>query len=212
MADVITRGFSGYNTRWCKLLLPDILNSISAKDISCMTIFLGANDCSLPTSEQQHVPVDEYQQNLEAMINILECRGIERQKIVFITPPIYFHSHFVAASADDGDPIPLRSDDRPGIYARAMVEMGEKLNVSVVDAYSAFAADGRGEELFYDGLHFSPAGSELLFDLVVKEIEPRVLAFRGESSESETINYARWRDADVGNLEESLFRRTIGKN
>ncbi|XP_037028434.1 isoamyl acetate-hydrolyzing esterase 1 homolog [Bradysia coprophila] len=211
MADVIPRGFSGYNTRWCKILLPDILNSINAKDVSCMTIFLGANDCSLPTSDQ-YVPVDEFQQNLETMISILECRGIVRQKIVFITPPIYFHSHFVAASAKDGDPDPLRSDDRPAIYAKAMVELAEKLNVSVVDAYSAFAADGRGEELFYDGLHFSPAGSELLYNLVVKDIEARVLAFRDESSANETINYARWRDVDGGNLEESLFRQTTAKN
>ncbi len=142
------------------------------------------------------------------MIDILERRGIDRRKIVLITPPIYFHSHYLVASINDGDPTPLRCGDSQIIYANAMVELGQKLNVSVVDAHSAFAADGRGPELFYDGLHFSPAGADLLYKIVLKDIEARVLAFRGESLANETINYARWRDVDTNNLEESLFRQT----
>lgn len=206
MADIITRGFSGYNTRWCKILLPNILDAINTNDVSCVTIFLGANDCCLSTSDQ-YVPVDEFQQNLENMIDILEGRGIDRQKIVFITPPIYFHSIFEAASINDGDGIPLRSEERQKIYAEAMLELGQKLCVSVVDAYSAFAADGRGDELFCDGLHFSPAGSDLLYSLVVKPIEARVLAFRGETLATETMNYARWMDVDPKNLEVSIFQQ-----
>lgn len=210
MADVIPRGFSGYNTRWCKILLPNILDAINTKDISCVTIFLGANDCCLPTSDQ-YVPVDEFQRNLEIMVGILESRGIDRRKVVFITPPIYFHSHFEATSVVEGEPKPLRSEERQKIYAQAMIELGQRLCVSVVDAYSAFVADGRGDKLLCDGLHFSPDGSELLYNLVVKDIETRVLAFRGESLTTETMNFARWRDVDAKNLEESIFRQT-GKN
>lgn len=161
MADVTTRGFSGYNTRWCKIVLPSILDSMDTKSISCVTIFLGANDCSLPESDQ-HVPVAEFQQNLETMIRILERRGIDRRKVVLITPPTYFHSHYEVASTKDGDPMPLRSGDTQSIYAKAMIELGQNLSVSVVDAFSAFDAGGRGADLFYDGLHFSPAGSDLL--------------------------------------------------
>lgn len=207
MADVITRGFSGYNTTWCKIVLPNILDAINTKEISCVTIFLGANDCCLPTSDQ-YVPIDEFQRNLESMVDIFESRGIDREKIVFITPPIYFHCHFEAASIKDGEPKPLRSEERQKIYAEAMIESGQKLCVSVVDAYSAFDADGRGAKLFSDGLHFSTAGSDLLYNLVVQDIEKRVLAFRGESIETETINYARWRDIDPNNPEDTVFRQT----
>ncbi|KAJ6637492.1 Isoamyl acetate-hydrolyzing esterase 1 like, partial [Pseudolycoriella hygida] len=176
MADIITRGFSGYNTRWYKMMLPKILDSINTKDISCVTIFLGANDCSLPKSDQ-HVPVVEYQENLEAMVELR-----------------------------DGEPEPLRSEEQQKIYAKAMMELGQRLCLSVVDTYSAFEADGRGHTLFVDGLHFSGRGSDLLYQLVVKEIEKRVLAFRGEDEKSQTVNYARWRDVDPQDLERTIFQ------
>lgn len=162
MADVICRGFTGYNSRWVKVLLPKVLDGINANDISCVTIFLGANDCSLPASEQ-YVPIDEFKQNLETMVGILESRGVNRQKIIFITPPIYFHAIFEAACIAEGAPRPLRSEDLQQIYANAIIELGQKLSVSVVDAYSTFVADGRGENLLADGLHFSSTGSDLLY-------------------------------------------------
>lgn len=206
LADVIPRGFSGYNTRWCKLMLPDILDSVNTTSISCVTIFLGANDCTLPVSTQ-HVPVVEYQQNLEAMVDTFQSRGIDRQKIIFIAPPTYFHSDFEAASIIEGEPAPLRSGDLQSVYAKAMIDVGGRLNVSVVDAYSAFAADGRGERLFSDGLHFSTAGSDLLCELILKEVETRVLAYRGETLANETMNYPKWRDIDVDNLEGSILQQ-----
>lgn len=207
MADVIPRGFSGYNTRWCKILIPNILDTINTNDVSCVTIFLGANDCCLPTSDQ-HVPVNEYQKNLEYIVDLLEHRSIDRQKIVFITAPIYFQSHFAAKCLEEGKSEPLRSQERPKIYAEAMIELGKRLSVSVIDTYSAFVADGRGDELFSDGLHLSPAGSDLLYNLIVKDIESRVLAFRGESSATETMNYAQWTDIDPKNLERSILKLT----
>ncbi|CAH8638690.1 unnamed protein product [Schistosoma mattheei] len=57
--DIVGRGYSGYNTRLCKPLLPILYpNKDSLKDCKFFTIFLGANDaCATP---QQHVPVEEY--------------------------------------------------------------------------------------------------------------------------------------------------------
>ena len=77
-ADVLNRGFSGYNTRMGLDLLPSILspaiatttknNNGGGSGILFATVFFGANDASLP-GERQHVPVEEYGRNLEKIIS-----------------------------------------------------------------------------------------------------------------------------------------------
>lgn len=69
--DVITRGFSGYNTRWCKVILPDILKEFNPEDIAFATIFLGANDSNLPENTVQHVPLPQYKQDLKDMLEMM---------------------------------------------------------------------------------------------------------------------------------------------
>ncbi|PVV04704.1 hypothetical protein BB560_000785 [Smittium megazygosporum] len=97
--DVVHRGLSGYNTRWAKKILPNLLpktksyqsntppkveidrssfdsvikselGNHSPARIKLMTIFFGANDASDPTFFQ-HVPLEEYTSNLEYMINLI---------------------------------------------------------------------------------------------------------------------------------------------
>lgn len=68
--DVVCRGFSGYNSRqWvaiASLLPPETLGA----DVA--VLWLGANDAC--TSEQQGVPLLEYQQNITNIMNTLKVR------------------------------------------------------------------------------------------------------------------------------------------
>lgn len=72
--DVISRGFSGYNTKWCKVILPDILKEFDPKNIALATIFLGANDSNLPENVTQHVPLPDYKQDLKDMVDMMTVR------------------------------------------------------------------------------------------------------------------------------------------
>lgn len=46
--DVLNRGFSGYNTRWAKIILPRLIRKGNALDSPvAVTIFFGANDSAL---------------------------------------------------------------------------------------------------------------------------------------------------------------------
>lgn len=46
--DVLNRGFSGYNTRWAKIILPRLVRKGSGLDSPvAVTIFFGANDSAL---------------------------------------------------------------------------------------------------------------------------------------------------------------------
>jgi lysophospholipase L1-like esterase len=47
-ADVINRGFGGYTTATTLLSLPEILESTNSQQIALATVWLGANDASMP--------------------------------------------------------------------------------------------------------------------------------------------------------------------
>ncbi|MBA0806534.1 hypothetical protein Gohar_005985 [Gossypium harknessii] len=73
-ADVVLRGYGGYNTRWALFLLHHLFPLGSTKPPVATTIFLGANDAALAgrTSERQHVPVEEYKENLRKIVRHLK--------------------------------------------------------------------------------------------------------------------------------------------
>lgn len=47
--DVLNRGFSGYNTRWARIILPRLVGNWDSPTV--VTIFFGANDSSLRGKE-----------------------------------------------------------------------------------------------------------------------------------------------------------------
>lgn len=55
--DVLNRGFSGYNTRWAKIILPRLIRKGSILDSPVVvTIFFGANDSALKGKDGSHLP------------------------------------------------------------------------------------------------------------------------------------------------------------
>ncbi|KVH98219.1 Lipase, GDSL [Cynara cardunculus var. scolymus] len=87
-ADIVVRGYGGYNTRWALFLLHHIFPLGSTTPPVAATIFFGANDAALAgrTSERQYVPLEEYKENLRKIVRHLkECSPT--MLIVLITPP-----------------------------------------------------------------------------------------------------------------------------
>ncbi len=69
--DVINRGFSGYNSRWGVLIVEEVVVS-ELPDI--VFVFFGAND-AVDTWVGQHVPLSEYQNNMEKIFDVLQEVG-----------------------------------------------------------------------------------------------------------------------------------------
>ena len=65
--DVVMRGFSGYNTRWAKLILERCVPKEMLSEVVMATVFLGANDAGLKESSVQFVPLEDYSENLKVM-------------------------------------------------------------------------------------------------------------------------------------------------
>jgi hypothetical protein len=47
-ADIINRGFGGYNSRWGTFLVDDIFTSFGSSRIKLATVCFGANDAAAP--------------------------------------------------------------------------------------------------------------------------------------------------------------------
>lgn len=164
-ADVINRGYSGYNSRWALSILRQAILSESAlylKNLSLATICFGANDSCL-ASDGQHVPLDEYRSNIEAIIDCFrQCSPNIR--LVLITPPPVNHVLW-----------PTRHNDFVSQYANAVRSIGECQSVSVLDLWTGdnciFETD------LHDGLHFSLSGNEKIFRGMQSIIRERYPSF-----------------------------------
>lgn len=79
-ADVVLRGYSGYNTRWALKVLERVFPVSKVGDGGtvtapvAVTVFFGANDACLPDrcSAFQHVPLHEYKQNLHSIVSFFK--------------------------------------------------------------------------------------------------------------------------------------------
>ncbi|VTJ89399.1 Hypothetical predicted protein, partial [Marmota monax] len=60
--DVLNRGFSGYNTRWAKIIIPRLIRKGNKLDNPVtVTIFFGTNDSALKDKNpKEHIPLEEY--------------------------------------------------------------------------------------------------------------------------------------------------------
>lgn len=86
-ADVVVRGYSGYNTRWALFWMQRVFPLDGLPPVAA-TVFFGANDAALlgRSCEQNHVPVVEFKENLRAIVNHLkDCS--KSMVILLITPP-----------------------------------------------------------------------------------------------------------------------------
>jgi len=139
----VNRGFSGYNTRWARIVLPKLLESVP-KPLACVTLFFGANDSS---SGGQNVPLEEYEENLKAMIQMVKATAPE-SLIVAITPP----------PVDDERTAPERTVEAVSRYAAVVRSLPVPV---VVDLWGHIeAAD------LHDGLHLGPTGNRKVLALV----------------------------------------------
>jgi lysophospholipase L1-like esterase len=174
-ADIINRGFSGYNSRWVKTVLPVFLPS-SDHDILLTVILLGANDSS---SGSQHISLEEYARNIAAIVQ--HCLTVNAQmEIILVTPP------FV-----DSVQWPDRHPSTTSQYASKVIEIGQSFlnqgnrNIHVINLWQESLLQLPAETIIHkwnkgkplphmevsdlnDGLHFGIQGNEKLFSSITR--------------------------------------------
>lgn len=166
-ADVLNRGFSGYNTRHCLEILPRVFGS---SDILFCTVLLGANDASLP-GERQHVPIEEYEENLGKIVTSIRERTKSEQSdfpIILMTPPPLNEAAWSTHCPEPNK----RSNEAAREYGERVKKVAARNGCPVVDVFEALGGNGDkyGQNLS-DGLHLNGRGNTLLFEGLLKIIK-----------------------------------------
>ena len=206
--DIINRGFSGYNTSQALKILPQFMPSSEQARVRFIMIFFGANDARLPNTPggpDQHVPLEEYKANLKKIATHACIKDHKDIRIILVTPPPVDERKLVEADQAKypGMGLVLRRTAKiTARYAQAVCELGDELEVPVLDIWSTMTrcaatmarriscTEGTvGNEslpgshdaplnpmlqgLLHDGLHFSQSAYKLLFEELVALIQQK---------------------------------------
>ncbi|XP_071903769.1 GDSL esterase/lipase At5g62930 isoform X2 [Coffea arabica] len=137
------------------------------------TIFFGANDAALlgRTSARQHVPVDEYKENLRRMVQHLkEC--CSTMLIVLITPPPVDEEgrkeYARALYGEKAMKLPERTNETAGLYAEKCVELARELDLPSINLWSKMQEIDGWQKFLSDGLHLTKDGNAVVYQEVVR--------------------------------------------
>lgn len=177
-ADVLNRGFSGYNTRWMlehlhtesgrRHVFGGTSTSTKNNSARLITIFFGANDASDPALNPRHfVPVAEYRANLRR-ITALAQESCPRARIVLICPPPVHHAsrlrYQIQRFGKDGATGRLeRTLTLSRTYADAAQSVAEELKVPYLNLWQEMTSEKEEwHTLLSDGLHLSKEGNQFV--------------------------------------------------
>ena len=141
-----------------------------------VTLLFGANDSAdAALNPSQHVPVDEYGENIRWLVRSLR-KTYPNAVVVVISPPPIHESKWADRMAGFGKALD-RSNELAGIYANRALSVAEQEGCPSVDCYGLMGGrlgsqDKVGAYL-HDGLHLSAEGSIVLFESLCRLIEER---------------------------------------
>jgi lysophospholipase L1-like esterase len=196
IADILNRGFSGYNTRWCLKMLDLLFGQFDFQEVAALTVCLGANDSwdlkdSLKGS--QHVPPVEFEQNLKAIVAWFESKGLDRKRIILCTPPTFIPEDW--ATFKQGQDFQNKSRQTLLTYVQIVRQVASDLQTRFVDIYQAFELQSEQSDahrFFVDGLHLSVEGADIFYESIRPVIHELVQEHRRTSDN----NFPVWADLE----------------
>lgn len=183
---------SGYNSKWAVPILdqmiPQKMDISQRARIRLVVLFFGAND-SAKAGTFQHVPIDEYANNLSMMIRRINQYSTDTRIVIITTPPVNEDQWHKAS--EQGGPDLRRSNKVAKAYAESAKEVARSYKVPYVDLWSEImnlAHDPEGcvkvdssadiisqkrnlSEFMSDGLHLGTLGCQVLFTALMNTIK-----------------------------------------
>lgn len=208
--DILTRGFSGYNTDQTLIVLRELLKGESALSgsIKLMTIFMGTNDAA---TTFQGVPVERYKSNLDATVKLALEKNI---LVILIGPGLHDQNLCSIAREGRGDTQPFSSSKTTREYADVAEKVAHGNKVPFIDLWSAFQRYGNWKtedllegnadlsELLCDGIHFTPKAYQIMYEEIVETISVSFPELLPDALPSILPNYG---DMDMDNIEKSIM-------
>lgn len=176
--EILHRGFSGYTSREAPKLARLIFkhdhdNKPESQQIKLAYIFFGTNDaCHKGTNpaNNQHVPIEQYIQNMTETIQLFKDRNIPT---VIVTPGFHDQKMWDRRCPEDLKTGDFRHTETNRQYASALVDKCKELNVPTLNLWEEmnahFVKTGQGSFLT-DGIHYNGLGYKIFYDNLIKII------------------------------------------
>lgn len=221
--DVINRGYSGYNSRWCRHILPLILrtlkpcspgSALNDGSLQLVILFLGANDCVLEEFNQlQSVPLNEYVQNISEMLSTVKSTH-PNARVLLLTPPPCHEGLWRQSRLAKSKPMD-RTVESAKLYRDELLkwfsssDYGGSPNHHILDVWETFFASTSGEyseseclNLLVDGVHLTLEGNRRLYAAIANSIASKWPLLNPETFPTQI---AWWDKVDPRDLPKSLF-------
>ncbi|XP_057764358.1 GDSL esterase/lipase At5g45920-like [Salvia miltiorrhiza] len=168
-ADVVLRGYSGYNTRWALKVIQKVFPATGEAPLA-VTVFFGANDAALPDRYGgfQHVPLDEYKQNLLAIVAFFKKQWPSTRIILITPPPIDEDARLLNPYANNPSGLPERTNEVAGRYAKHCLDVAAECGLPAIPLYDKMQQRPDWKKaLLSDGLHLTQKGNKFVFEEVI---------------------------------------------
>ncbi|QHO07829.1 hypothetical protein HN51_066545 [Arachis hypogaea] len=170
-ADIILRGYAGWNSRRALQVLDDIFPKNAHEQPSLVIVYFGGNDSVLvhPSGLGQHVPLQEYIQNMTKIAIHLKSLS-KKTRIIFLGAPPVNEAQILGNSDLLGRP--LRTNESCRIYSEACLELCREMNLKAIDIWSAIQKRKDWRDVcFNDGIHLTAEGSEIVAREILKVLK-----------------------------------------
>jgi len=161
--DTVMAGVAGNSTAQA---LRRMSKDVLAHEPDVVVIFFGTNDMRVD-APRVHVPVDQYQQNLETMIKA--CTEIKAQVVLCTLPPIKQEVYFTRYDKTFFDAAGGLTD-MIADYRKVALDVAGHRNLSVVDLNQLLLQTP--EWMHRDGVHPSPGGNRIIAEHIAKAVGP----------------------------------------
>lgn len=167
-ADIILRGYAGWNTRRALEVLPTIFPPDAAVQPALVIVYFGGNDSiePHPSGLGPHVPIQEYTDNMKKIAR--HIKGLSKKtRVMFLsTPPVNEEQMYEVIG------IKSRTNEGSRLYSEACLQLCQELGIKCVDLWNTIQQkEDWKTTCFVDGIHFSSEGSKLVAKEILKAIE-----------------------------------------
>ncbi|XP_061344460.1 GDSL esterase/lipase CPRD49-like isoform X2 [Gastrolobium bilobum] len=174
-ADIVLRGYSGWNSRRALQVLDEIFPKNACEQPSLIIVYFGGNDSILPhpSGRGQHVPLQEYIENMRKIAIHLKSLS-KKTRIIFLSaPPI--NEAQIYANSETSDPLGqrLRTNESLRLYSEVCLELCREMNIKAIDLWSAIQKRDNWRDVCFidDGIHLSAEGSTTVAKEILKVLE-----------------------------------------
>lgn len=168
-ADVILRGYAGWNTRRALQVLDTIFPKDATIQPSLVIVYFGGNDSTHPHPPDNgfHVPLQEYIENMRKIAIHLKSLSKKTRMIFLSCPPI--NEAQMCDTLSDLLGQLRRTNEHCRIYSEACLDLCREMNVEAIDLWSALQQRHDWLDVcFTDGIHLSNEGSKIVAAEILK--------------------------------------------